>query len=56
MAAATSSTRRKIKTASSGTVTVRGVATLGEAAIKMINEEGHLRVEVGDNLSNGFEE
>ena len=33
-----------------------GVDTLGEDAIKMINEEGHLRTEIGDDRSKGFDE
>ena len=33
-----------------------GVDTLGEDAIKMIIEEGHLRTEIGDDLSKGFDE
>ena len=33
-----------------------GVDTLGEDIISMINEEAHLRAEVGDDLSQGFEE
>ena len=33
-----------------------GVDTLGEDVIKMINEEGHLRAEIGDDLSKGFDE
>ena len=34
----------------------KGVDTYGEDAVKMINEEGHLREEVGDDLHSGFEE
>jgi hypothetical protein len=33
-----------------------GVDTLSEDAIKMVNEEGHLRAKVADDLSKGFEE
>jgi len=33
-----------------------GVDTLGEDTINMISEEAHLRAEVGDDLSQGFEE
>ena len=33
-----------------------GIDTLGEDEIKMINEEGHLREEVGDDLGAGMAE
>ena len=56
MAAATKLTHQRIRIASSRMVTAAGVDTLSEDAIKMINEEGHLRSEVGDDLSKGFDE
>ena len=43
--------RPKIRTAS-----FRTVESLGEDAIKVINEEGHLREEVGDDLGEGMAE